>query len=307
MKKSLVLCFAFAATAWAQDFFPLTIGDAWNFSYESRTSVVIPEAPVTFDSGTVRWEVLYGEGSSVSMLMYVLEKRSLARRRHVQNAQTGYDSVFSPSRVTLDTIVFREGVAPFDTGRVRDSIINAVSFSTGTCAAAIHDPLKPVPANLGIKDTVIEYKGLSLDCIATVPSLCSSLGTAIWSFILADTIGPVEISLSPGAPGANYSEKRYLVTREYHTPVKNSTVIAAQVNEIAVTVNTGNIRVIQPHGQPRPVSGILYNVSGRMVRTFPRQMAGAVAWNIKSLPCGMYLLAIETMHGNMAKPLFLRN
>ena len=117
MKKSLVLCFAFAVTVLAQDFFPLTIGDAWNFSFESRTSVVIPEAPVTFDSGSVRWEVLYSEGSSVSMLMYVLEKRSLVRRRQMQNGQTVYDSVFSPSRVTLDTIVFREGVTPFDTGR----------------------------------------------------------------------------------------------------------------------------------------------------------------------------------------------
>jgi hypothetical protein len=307
MKKSLVLCFTFAATAWTKDFFPLNIGDAWNFSYESRTAAVIPEAPVTFDSGSVRWEVFSIEGSSVSMLMHVQEKRSLDRRRHVQNAQTGYDSIFSPPRVILDTIVFRQGVAPFDTGRVRDSIINAVSFSTATCAAVLHDPTKPVPAALIVKDTVMEYNGSSLDCIATVPSLCSSLGTAIWSFILADSIGPVEIAISPSAPGSDYFENRYLLSREYDTPVKNSTVITKRADGIVVAIHAGHIRLTQPHGRPIPVSGILYDASGRIVRTFPRQMAGAVAWDTQSLPFGMYLLNIETTYGNMAKPLFLLN
>jgi hypothetical protein len=306
MKKSLVLCFTFAATAWTKDFFPLNIGDAWNFSYESRTAAVIPEAPVTFDSGSVRWEVFSIEGSSVSMLMHVQEKRSLDRRRQMQNGQTVYDSVFSPSRVTLDTMVFRQGVAPFDTGRVRDSIINAISFSTATCAAAIHDPLKPVPANLGIKDTVIEYKGSSLDCIATVPSLCGSMGNTKWSFILADSIGPVEIAISPSAPGSDYFENRYLLSREYDTPVKNSTVITKRADGIVVAIRAGRIRLTQPHDRSMPVSGILYSVSGRTVRTFPRQMAGAVAWDTKFLPSGMYFLAIETVNGNMAEPLLLR-
>jgi hypothetical protein len=306
MKKLVLLSLVLAATALAKDFFPLAIGDAWNFTFDSRTAQVIPESPVTLDSGTVRWEVLYGEGSSVCKIMHVLEKRGLVRHRQMLNGQTVYDSLFSPPRITLDTIVFREGVAPFDTGRVRDSIINAVSFSTATCPIAIHDPSKPVSADLGIKDTVIGYNGSSLDCIATTPSICGNLATTAWSFILADSIGPVKIVIFPGAPGADYYENRYLLSREYNVSVKHRVMAVKWNNGFTVTFNAGHIRLIRPRGQTTPVSGVLYNASGRMVRTFPEKSEVSITWEIKNVPHGMYLLHCKTASGSFSRPLFLR-
>ena len=308
MKRLVLVSLALAATALAKDFFPVCCtGDAWNFTYNSRTGQVSPDAPVTLDSGTVRWEVLYGMGSSVSVITHVLEKRSLVRHSQVQMGQTVFDSLFSPPRVTLDTIVFREGVAPFDTGRIRDSIINAVSFSTASCPAAVHDPAKPVPAGLGIRDTVVGYDGASLACITTAPPECGCRGIKAWSFVLADAIGPVEVSISlcPGIDGSGYWEKRYLRSREYRTSVKNGTVAAKQGTGVAVAVHAGNIRLIQPSG-PTPVSGVLYNASGRKVRTFSEISSGTGTWNAELLPQGVYLLYGKTTSGKFTKPLFLR-
>jgi hypothetical protein len=306
MKKAVFVSLALATTALTKDFFPLAIGDAWDFTYNSRSGQVSPDAPITLDSGTVRWEVMYGVGNSAYMFMYMLEKRNLVRHNQVLKSQIIFDSLFSPPRVTLDTIVFKEGVSLVDTGRIRDSIINAVSFSTASCPVAVHDPSKPVPAELGIKNTSVEYKGSTLACIITTPSYCSSVGTTAWSFILADSIGPVEIEISPNAPGADYYEKRYLLSREYRVPAVNRPGAGRKADGITVVFHAGNIRLIQPRG-PTPVSGVLYNASGRKVRTFSEISSGTGTWNTKLLPHGVYLLDCKTGAGTFAKPLFLRN
>ena len=306
MKKAFFLCLSLVLTAAATDYFPLGKGNAWNFSYESRFTVVVPDAPTTHDSGSVKWEVLYGLGNSVFIQYDVMETRSLTRRTVFNDTQTIYDSAFSPPRVTIDTIVFRQGVVLVDTGRIFDSVNNAISFSGADCPVTIRDPEKPLPAELGIEDTTVQFNGATLACKKTIPSECSCLDINAWSFVLADSIGPVEVSITrcPGLAGTGFFETRRLLSREYPSAVMPSRSDVSQNRQISVLYRSSRIFCEIPSGISNQVSVTVYNASGRTIKHFSGMSPGTMQWNIGSVPQGVYLVRVRTEAGSVSKKIY---
>jgi hypothetical protein len=308
MKKAFSLCMSLSMIAFAADYFPLGKGNIWNYSYESRSTIVYPNAPTTNESGSVTWEALTGLGNSVFMLYYIKETRSCTRRTSFNDTQTFYDSVFSPPRVTLDTIVFRQGVVLIDTGRIADSTKNAISFSGADCPVAVHNPQKPLPVELGIEDTAVQFNGSNLACKKTIPSGCSCYENLnAWSFILADTIGPVEVSITrcPGLAGTGYLEKRQLLSREYPTAVGHNSVAISRINRTTIVFNSGRINIALPLCRSSKVSATLYSASGRKIRQYSGRTAGTVSWSIGPVPQGIYLVRIKTETGSVSKKIYV--
>ena len=309
MKKTFFLCVSLAMAAYAADYFPLNKGNVWNYSYESRTTVVYPDAPTTCDSGSVKWEALNGLGNSVFMLFYIKETLSLTRRTSFNDTQTFYDSVFSPARVTLDTVVFRQGVVLTDTGRVSDSIKNAISFSGANCPVTIHDPEKPLPVELKIEDTAVQFNGSTLACKKTISSECGCRDNInAWSFIMADTIGPVEVSITrcPGLVGTGFLEKRRLLSREYPTEVRPSHPGLSSDKQISVVYRSNRIFCETPFGLSHQVSVTVYSASGRTIGRFSGRAPGTISWNTGIVPQGIYLVRIKTAAGSVSKRVYVQ-
>jgi hypothetical protein len=310
MKNVLLIFLSLAMAAAATDYFPFGKGNVWNYSYESRFTVATAEMPTTRDSGGVRWEVLNGLGNSVAIQTYILQTYSLAHRTYsvYPDTQPVYDSVFSPPRITVDTIVFRQGVVLTDTGRIFDSTTNAISFSGADCPVTIHNPEKPLPAELGIKDTAVQFNGSTLACKKTIPSECSCLDINAWSFIIADSIGPVETSITrcPGLIGTGFFETRRLLQREYPTAVRFSSSDISQDRQISILYRSNRIYCKTPSGLSHQLSVTVYNASGRKIKHFSGMSPGTMQWNIGSVPQGVYLIRVRTAAGSVSKKIYVQ-
>ncbi|MBN1130783.1 MAG: T9SS type A sorting domain-containing protein [Chitinispirillaceae bacterium] len=302
MKRHLFICIVPALT-FAADYFPFERGNAWNFSYESRISIVVPNPPTTRDSGSVRWEISSVLGNSISLRILIRQTRSLARSTVFGGPEPGYDSTFTPPRVTVDTVLFTQDVAASDTGRTRDSLQNAVSFSGIGCPVAFHDPEKPLAAALVIHDTVIRFAGSDRSCIATIPPECSCRDNNAWSFVLTDTIGPVGVAITrcPGFVGTGYFETWRLTSREYPAPVRSGGSTAPCNDRILIVAHHDLVRLTLPG----PASVAMCSVSGRTIKRFATTSSGTVTWNVASLPQGVYLLRVATEAGSIGKEIFL--
>lgn len=306
MKRCLILCIA-PAIICAADFFPLAQGNGWTFSYESRSTVIIPNSPITHDSGAVRWEILYGLANSVVIRTYILETRTLCRRAFFNDTELVYDSIYSPPRTILDTILLQQGVALTQTGRTSDSIKNVISFYSAECPVALHDPAKPLPAELEIKDTAVHFNGSTLSSKKTIPSECSCLDGNAWSFVLADSIGPVEISISrcPGLAGTGYSETRRLTSRTFPASIGENPSVATRSRGIGITVSKRGIGVTQPLGAKYPISIALFDAAGRVINKYSG-IPGSLLWNTESITPGIYILRGKTRAGSVMQKILVK-
>jgi hypothetical protein len=307
MNRFLFLCIA-PAIVCAADFFPLDQGNGWTFSYESRSTVIIPNSPITHDSGAVQWKILYGLANSVVIRTYIQETRTLSHRTFFNDTELVYDSIYSPPRTILDTIVLQQGVALTQTGRTSDSIKNAISFYSAECPVALHDPAKPQPAELEIKDTAVQFNGSTLSCKKTIPSECSCLDGNAWSFVLADSIGPVEMSISrcPGLAGTGYSETRHLISRTFPASIRENPYAPTRSRGTGITVSKRGIRVTQPLGAEYPISIALFDAAGKVMKKYSGIPSGPFMWNSESMTPGIYILRGKTRAGNVTQKIWLQ-
>jgi hypothetical protein len=286
MKVRILSSMALAASlSFGADYFPLEQGNSWTYSYVSSITVVTYNPPTTRDSGTVKWEIIPPGGGSAAGTTQVKQTRSLVRRV-LTGIIPGYDSTFSPPRTTTDTVVFSD-----------TPLQNALSFQSATCACALHDPARALPESLTVKDTTVAFSGSDVAGRKTVPSACSCTKNQIWSFVLADKLGPLEASITwcPGMAGTSFHETRKLVSRGYPSRVQRAANSPVNMHGVAVSYASGGIvcRLRGPEHAAGPVSVALLSLSGKTIDRFTFDGKAAGSLNTGSLPGGMYLLRVE--------------
>ncbi|HUI90846.1 MAG TPA: hypothetical protein VLX68_01240 [Chitinivibrionales bacterium] len=303
MKKSLLFCLVWSASVLcsAADYFPIETGNSWTFSFQSVYEPAVLNAPVTRDSGTVIWEMAGVYATMSTVAVAVKQTRSLARRSLTSITTPGYDSVFAPPRITIDTVLLiQKG--------------NDISFLNDTSPIAVHDPNLPLPAGLSLIDTTITFQSKDLAAKKTVPSMemntvspspistsfSEKLPTYI-SFILGDSIGPIEayIAISKGWFGFGYQETWKLVSREYPAAVlKGNAQTLFSGSGITVSRNSSCITSSFCLPCPLPVYVVLTDLQGRMVQ---KVFAGTLdkgmhsfALNAPLRQSGILVLCVQT-------------
>jgi hypothetical protein len=308
MKKIFLLCIAPAILSAATEYFPTDTGNTWTFSYVSSSSPVVPDPLVTRDSGTIKWEALRALGNGIAVYFRFKQTRSLVRRTVSGGGSPGYDSLFSSPRMTMDTVILSRPVVLIDSLDLRDSLENGLAFSNAACPAAVHDFLKPVPSTMTVTDTTVQFDGSAYACKKITPSECSCYKYFLWSFVLADRVGPVgaHITLCPGYVGGAYSETWRLVFREY-PPVAAQSRPSFGPKGACMTILYGSNSIILrfSSGSSHPLSAAVYRLSGREVKRFPGESGSALVWNTGSVPAGMYLVRARFENGTIARRIWL--
>jgi hypothetical protein len=308
MKIILLFCIAPAVLSAATDYFPTDTGNTWTFSYVSSSSPAVPNPIVTRDSGSVKWEALRAMGNGIAVYFRFKQTRSLARRTVSGGGNPGYDSLFSPPRITTDTVILSRPVVLIDTLGLRDSLGNGLTFSNDTCPAAVHDFLKSVPSTMTVKDTTVQFDGSAYACKKITPSECSCYKSFLWSFVLADRVGPVgaHITLCPGYVGGIYNETWRLVSREYPPVAVQPRLSYGPKGECMTILGGSNSIMLRfPSGSSHPLSAAVYRLSGKEVKRFPGEPGSALVWNIGSVPAGMYLVRARFENGTIARRIWL--
>jgi hypothetical protein len=253
----------------APDFFPLEKGNAWNFLFFSTSSAVIPNPPVTHDTGTISWEVLASTLAGGKNEYPIREVRNLVRR--YQTGIQNYDSVFSPPRVTIDTLVLT--AAP---------LANDLSFKDATCACMVHDPVVPLPSGLTIKDTTVQYNQGTVNAVKTIPANCSCSQSLLWTFCAAQTTGPVEIYLTRcNIVGTSFHETRKLISRDFPTGIRAATVGALPPETIVTSGASRDIVCRFSNPFSGKTDAVLCDAQGRVMQRQSFRNLGAPAHEIR--------------------------
>jgi len=190
MMMGYALCAGAVLSAWgAGDYFPAKVGNYWLFSYRSSSGGWGSNA---VDSGTVTWEIrsIIATKSYPAQVTAMIEQtRALAHRKFTPGIMVppglpGYDSVYSPPRITRDSLRLRW----LEPG-------NAITRDTDTCFIMAHDPAGTLPAGKAvIGDTSVIYGGNPVSATIIDPSPCRSgmqqCEEPDW-FVTAAGIGPV--------------------------------------------------------------------------------------------------------------------
>jgi hypothetical protein len=294
MVKRLLICVVFSGAIWssfAADYFPVEPRNAWTFSYMSVSMPVIPNPTTTKDSGTVKWEIVENRNVEMVNIYTVNLKHSLVRRTMtLSDSSVKYDSVFSPPRITIDTVVLRERVD--QTG---------IGFSNATCAFAVHDPTVAMPPELSSKDTTVSFDGSPVAGKKMVVSECSCLDAKYaYSFTLGPAIGPVEayITTCPTLAGSSYRETWKLISREYPTYALSGNASPVVCRTVAVNQSSGRIHCSLNLAFPSPVHIGFFDVKGRLIKTlFTGKLNAGVyrySWNLPVKTVGIALLRMRT-------------
>jgi len=289
---------ALLATA-AADYFPIQTGNAWTFLYVSTSAPVVPNPPTLRDSGTVKWEIVSNrirpltEGIYPGILLFdVKQTRSLVRRTLTQTGSSGYDSIFTPSRKTIDTISLWD-----------DPLLNKICFSGDTCPFAAHDPTVAMPTGLSSKDTTVPWVG-SLLPIAGKKMIVSEYSCLhklySYSFTLGPTVGPVEayITWCPTMSGSSYKETWKLIGREYPAVVLNGNAETASLKTFAYSQSAGRINCSLDLDYSSPIQIELTDPAGRLIKTlFKGNLNAGVyrySWDIPTNIRGIALFRVRT-------------
>jgi hypothetical protein len=294
VKRFFVILFTAGVllSASAADYFPIEVGNAWTFSYVSTSAPVVPNPLITRDSGTVKWDIFDNRNVEMINVYTVKLTHSLARRSMWPSDCTAVriDSVFSPPRTTIDTVILRE--------RIDQA---GISFSDATCAFAVHDPTVAMPANLSAKDTTVPFVGalLPVACKKMIVSICSCLkGHYAYSFTLGPSIGPIEANINSVLPGSSFQEKWKLINREFPTAVLKATAPAAVLKTVAASqsLERVNCRLNLDHASPVRIE--IIDLNGRVIRTLLKGLINAgyyrYSWSIPAHPAGVALLRVRT-------------
>jgi hypothetical protein len=229
----LIICLGYVAIH--ADYFPLTTIQSWTFSYNSSQAIVIPNSPVTYDTGTVKWTIIGSEDTTGKIKTKIQQTYYLAHRVYTgyyyndSVVTPAYDSVFSTPAISIDTIIIYQPKV--------DSLSNAIYFSGSTCPFAVHNDIDSVLVTdsidnflftfkLILRDTVVTFSGSQYACIKTSVSqteLNNCYKGKAWLFTLADNIGPMEVKIGicPSYAGASYSESRKLTSYSTSTQIKS--------------------------------------------------------------------------------------
>jgi hypothetical protein len=183
------LCAGAVVGTWgAVDYFPAKVGNYWLFSYGSSSG---GWGSIVVDSGSIKWEIrsIIATKSYPSQVTAMIEQtRNLLRRTftpgQIITGSPGYDSVYSPPRITRDSL-YLHWLEPG----------NAITRDSDTCSIMAHDPAGALPAGtLIIRDTSVLYGGNSISAKIIDPSPCrggmQQCDEPNW-LITAAGIGPV--------------------------------------------------------------------------------------------------------------------
>jgi hypothetical protein len=313
MKKiGLIICSLVITGSFAgPDYFPIKTGNTWTWSYASRSAAVVIDPAVTFDSGTVCWEVLDPHFSGGGNLVSPVKQTKSLFRRTLRWIAEVHDTILASPIISIDTIVFKQGIVTVDTlVHQADSLRNAISFNTATCPVAVHDPAGSLPVELTVKDSVI-FIG-SGSAVAGILGKkvssreCSCDRGTLWSFFLLPDLGPREayISVCPGMVGASYSETRKLISYSFPKTAINEKRQVTRLPEMKIT-KTGTTLACSFGASVRPYSIALYSVSGRKVARFAAGGSGKYVADAGLVPSGCYVLMARTDGGVYNKKLWM--
>jgi hypothetical protein len=278
-------------SAIAADYFPVQARNAWTFSYASTSAPVVPNPPATKDSGTVKWEIYSIEPVEMVTVTRIKQIRNLVRRTVTQSGiPEGYDSVFSPPRTTIDTVILTERIDQAGIG-----------FSNATCSFAVHDPAIAMPAELSLKDTTVSFQGTPVACKKMIVSECSCLKRWYsYSFTLGPAIGPVEayITMCPNLAGSAYRETWKLISRESPTHVISGTASPVIFKTIAVNLASGRIDCSLNLNHASPVRIEIFDLKGRVMQTLLKGNINAgshrYSWSIPAHATGIAILRVRS-------------
>jgi hypothetical protein len=187
LRLSAIMLLIFSTAPFAAgDHFPIAQGETWLFSYADRRG---GWGSVDLDSGTVSWRMLAvaTDGTAPGKVTTtVMIRRTISQSRKSfkpgRTTEAAYDSVFSPPRISLDTV--------FVTGGSQET---GVAFKGDTCWSFVHDPNATPPAGkLMIRDTVVSYKGNATAASIIDQSPCRSRYSDRAFYITVRDVGPVE-------------------------------------------------------------------------------------------------------------------
>jgi hypothetical protein len=277
-------------TAAAADYFPVQERNAWTFSYTSISMPVVPNPLITKDSGTVKWDIFENRNVEMVNVYSVNVTYSLMRRTQTRSDTTLSDSVFSPPRTTIDTVILTE--------RIDQA---GIAFSAATCAFAVHDPTTTMPAELSSKDTTVSFQGTAIAGKKMIASDCSCLDKWYsYSFTLGPAIGPVEadIRLCSGVVGGSVTETWKLIDRDYPTAVIKGNVTPDACTTVAAEYSSGRITCSLNLGYPSPARIEVLDIKGRLIRPLFKGNLTAGShryiWSIPTKISGIAMLRIRT-------------
>jgi hypothetical protein len=290
VKHLFIFITASAALLRAADYFPVQTGNTWSFSYINLSMSIVPNPPITKDSGTVKWDIFENRNVEMVNVYSVKQTRCLIRRTKTRSDTSLYDSIYSPPLTTIDTVLLTERI---------DQV--GIGFSTATCAFAVHDPATAMPAELSSKDTAVTFQGASIDCKKMIVKECSCLKKQYsYSFTLGPSIGPIEayISTCPNLTGFSFKETWKCTGREYPTPALHGTTPRAARTPVIVSRTSGRIACSIDLDHPSPVHIELLDLEGRLIRTLLQGKINAgiyrSSWGIPQKACGIALLRVRT-------------
>jgi hypothetical protein len=299
MEKRVLLFIAVLATfaCAAPDYFPLEKGNMWTFLFFSSSSAVIPNPPVTHDTGAISWEVLASVPAGGKNEYPMREVRNLIRR--YQTGSQPYDSVFSPPRVTVDTLIFTQ-----------TPLANDLSFKDATCACMVHNPALPLPSGLTIKDTAVLYGQGTVNAVKIIPTACSCSKSMLWTFCAAQSTGPVELYLTRcNIVGTSFHETRKLISREYPTGVQTKGAETQQPEMGRISVVSRQIVCRFSTVAPGKTTMILCDAQGRIIQhyVFPNLNVGTpeVRFPLSSIRCGIAVLFLQSAGAPTCKKLIV--
>jgi len=290
---SVLAAVSFLSSAPAADYFPVQERNAWAFSYTSSSMPVVPNPLITKDSGTVKWDIFENRNVEMVNVYSVKETRCLTRRTQTRSDTSIYDSIYSPPRTTIDTVILRERI---------DQV--GIAFSAATCAFAVHDPTTAMPAELSSKDTVVSFQGASIDCKKMIVSECSCLPKAMrsFSFTLGPVVGPVGAYVTACGAGLALNETWQLVIRDYPTTVVKGNAPSDAPKTVAADYSSGRITCSLNLGYPSPARIEVLDVKGRSIQPLFKGnlCAGShrYIWNIPIKTRGIVLLRVRTVTEN---------
>ena len=246
-----VICANTVFDAWgAGDHFPAITGNYWLFSYRSLrggwgSSVV--------DSGTVKWEIrsLIATKSYPAQVTALIEQtRTCIRRKVTPGIEdppglAGYDSIYSPPRITRDSLRLHW----LEPG-------NAITRDSDTCIIMAHDPAQTLPSGKDvIRDTSVIYSGGLVYAKIIDPSPCRGglpqCEEPDW-FMTAAGIGPVAyFKQSPSClMDAYWSERWSLVQTNAQTGVITPHgPRGLTVRGMPLAIKATGLRVFDPAGR----------------------------------------------------------
>ncbi len=262
---SIYALFFVTAVFAAGDHFPVAQGNSWLFSFVKSSG---GWGTVITDSGTMEWRMQLVTNSSSGLSAAITVKRTYNHCRKIYRpggrlpggSEVAYDSVFSPPRVSVDSVTIISGNQD-----------NGVTLQGDTCWSFVHDPQGSLPAGrLSVRDTAVSCMGKTASAVIIDQSPCRARFAEPVSYITVKDIGPVEYHLhsSPDLMDAFWAEDWKLISTNFTTPVKIQNTPRAR-SESPRLVRRGNNVILEGLvSAPGKLRGAFFKVNGAVLGSF---------------------------------------